>query len=369
MMKYKIPLSKPNITEEDKMAVKRCLDSSWISSKSPLVDKFEAEFAKKVSKTKYAASVNSATSAIFLALKSLGIGAGDEVIIPTFTMIATVNAVSWTGARPVLVDSVSFDDWNMETEQVEKKITKATKAIIPVHIYGYPCQMDEIQKIAKKYNLFIVEDAAEAIGSRYKGKNAGSFGIFSCFSLYVNKIITTGNGGIASTNNYYLYNKIKKISFFDFGEKKHFEHREIGYNLVMPGILASLGISQLKRLESLLDKRKKVFGWYRKHFDGWKYIRFIEPTKWQEPNFWFPAAVFKTERILKKVVRSLEANGVESRPFFKPIHLQEAYGADFAGEEYPFGEFFYRHGLLLPSFFDLSEREIKYICKVVKTAI
>ena len=199
MAKYKIPISRPNLTADDFIEIKKCFDSTWISSKSPWVDKFESEFAKKVSGTKYAVSVNSGTSALFLALKALGIGPGDEVIIPTLTMIATVNAVSLTGAKSVVVDSRSRDDWNIDPSQIEKKITPKTKAILPVHLYGYSCEMEEITRIAKKHHIFVVEDAAEAMGALYRGKQVGGLGDVSCFSLYANKIMTTGNGGMVAT--------------------------------------------------------------------------------------------------------------------------------------------------------------------------
>ena len=255
-MRYKIPISKPHLTSDDFNEIKKCFDSSWVSSKSPWVENFEIEFAKKVSKTKYAVAVNSGTSALFLSLKALGIGKGDEVIIPTFTMIATVNAVEWVGATPVLVDSISETNWNMDPKEVRKKITNKTKAIIPVHIYGYMCRMNEITKIAKENNLHVIEDAAEAMGSELDNKRAGSFGDVGCFSLYVNKTITAGNGGMISTNSKKIANKLKQLRFFDFNEGEHFKHNIVGYNLVMSGLQAALGLSQVRRFEKLLTKRR-----------------------------------------------------------------------------------------------------------------
>jgi perosamine synthetase len=364
-MIYKIPLSKPHLSKHDFLEIKKCFDSSWISSKSPWVEKFEKEFAKNISQTKYAVAVNSGTSALFLALKVLNIGPGDEVIIPTFTMIATINAVFWVGAKPVLVDCQSTEDWNISIEQIEKKITKRTKAIIPVHVYGYMIDMNKLNFLAKKYNLYLIEDAAEAMGSTFKEKNAGSFSNISCFSLYSNKIITTGNGGVLCTNDKNIYYLAKKISFFDFNEKIHFKHNLIGYNLVLSGLQAALGLSQTKNFKKMLKKRQLVFSWYKKFLKNNHNIKFIEPIKECKPNYWFPAIIFKNEKLKKKVIKALSQFKIETRDFFLPIHIQPVYKNEFEGEKYPNSEYFYKHGLLIPSFFAITKKEVGYICKII----
>jgi len=364
MKKIKIPISKPNLTKNDFLELKKCFDSSWISSKSPWVEKFEREFAKKVSKTKYAVAVNSGTSALFLAIKALSIGPGDEVILPALTMIATVNAITWVGAIPVLVDSASREDWNINSDKIEEKITKKTKVIIPVHIYGYPCDMKKIISIAKKHRLFIIEDAAEAMGSIYRGKVAGSWGDISCFSLYANKIITTGNGGMVCTNNKKIYRLIKKLEFFDFDEKTHFEHNIIGYNLVLSGLQASLGYSQIKRFDQLLEKRREIFKLYQENLKN-KNVRFIVSPKENNPNYWFPAIITKTPFLKQKVIEILSKNGVETRSFFLPIHLQPVYKSYFENEKHPIAEYFFERGLLLPSYYDLLKSEVWKICRII----
>lgn len=364
MTKFNIPISRPNLVREDLSEIKKCFDSTWISSKSLWVEKFEEEFSKKVSGTKYSVSVNSGTSALFLALKALNIGPNDEVILPTLTMIATVNAVTWVGAKPVLVDSTSYNDWNINLQEIEKKITKKTKAILPVHIYGYPCDMDEINKIAKKHGLFVIEDAAEAMGTLYKGKKAGSYGDISCFSLYVNKIITTGNGGMVCTNNRDIYKLIKKLSFFDFNEKIHFKHNLIGYNLVLSGLQAALGLSQLKRFEQVLHKRRQIFDWYYKNLKDTN-IKFISSHHKNDPNYWFPAIIVDNAKTKNVIVRELLRNKIETRNFFLPIHLQPVYKNKFNEEKYPVSEFFLERGILLPSFFDLSFAQVSNICKII----
>lgn len=344
--------------------IKKCFDSSWISSKSPWVEKFEIEFAKKISSTKYAISVNSGTSALFLALKALGIGPGDEVILPTLTMIATVNAITWVGAIPVLVDSTSSEDWNIDPTKIEEKINKKTKAIMPVHIYGYPCSMDKINNIAKKHKLYVVEDAAESMGSLYKGKLTGSLSDISCFSLYANKIITTGNGGMVCTNNKNIYQLIKKLSFFDFNQAAHFKHNLVGYNLVLSGIQASLGFSQIKKFDQLLKKRREIFKWYYTNLKS-KDVRFIISSQENNPNYWFPAVITKTPLLKQKIIDVLIENGVETRSFFLPIHLQPVYKKIFYKKNYPISEYFFERGLLLPSYYTLKKSEVEDICKII----
>jgi len=364
MTKFKIPISKPNLTEGDFLEIKKCFNTSWISSKSPWVAKFEKSFAKNISKTKYAVAVNSGTSAIFLALKALGIGAGDEVIIPALTMIATVNAVSWAGAKPVLIDSTSTLDWNINPDKIEEKITNKTKAIIPVHLYGYSCDMKKINIVAKKHKLFVIEDAAEAMGASFQNKRVGSLGDISCFSLYSNKIITTGNGGMVATNDEKIYDLLKKLEFFDFNEKNHFKHDLIGYNLVLSGLQASLGYSQVKRFDKLLAKRRLIFAWYRKNLVN-KNLKFIKPLSDDNPNYWFPALIAKDFNIKTRILTKLKNENIETREFFLPINMQPVYKEIFAGQDYPISEYFFKTGILLPSYYDLTLDNVKHICNLI----
>lgn len=364
-MNYKIPLSKPHLSGAELKEAEKCISSTWISSKSPSIETFEKLYAKHVAKTKYAASVNSGTSALFLALKALNIGPGDEVILPTFTMIATVNAVVWTGATPVLVDSTSREDWNMNIDEVRHKITRRTKAIMPVHIYGYMCDMEALQTLAEKHRLHIIEDAAEAMGSEYKGKRAGSFGTLSCFSLYANKIITTGNGGMVCTNSKELYGLIKKLAFFDFNEKTHFKHLLFGYNLVLSGIQGALGSAQVRKFDVLVAKRRKIYEWYSKYIKG-NDVHLMSVPENQKPNFWFPAVIFATSSKKNKAKNILEKKKIETRDFFMPVHQQPIYKGISNGGAFPNADYFATHGLLLPSFHALTEKEVLYISQLLK---
>lgn len=365
---YKIPFSKPHITSGDIRLVSDCLKSTWISSKSPQVEKFERIFAKKVSQTRYAVAVNSATSGLFLALKSLGIGEGDEVILPTFTMVATINAVLLAGAKPVLVDCRGANDWNISPEEIAKKISKKTKVILPVHIYGFVCEMDKISDIVKRQRIFVVEDAAEAMGSEYKGRRAGSFGDLACFSLYANKIITTGNGGMVTTSDKKLAEILRKIRFFDFGEKWHFEHKIVGYNMTLTGLQAALGISQLTRFGKYLAKRKLIHKWWKTYLKPTG-LKVVEALPNQNPNYWFPAVLFPNSTLKNKVANLLEKNGVETRNFFMPLHRQPVFRKMFKREKLPNSESFFEKGLLLPSYYELSKKDVKWASEVVMRAI
>lgn len=368
-MKYKIVLTKPYITDEERKEADKCIQSSWISSQSPWVGRFEALYAKKVSHTKYAAAVNSGTSALFLSLKALGIGPGDEVILPTFTMIATINAVVWAGATPVLVDSKSKDDWNMSILELEKSITPRTKAIMPVHIYGYVCDMDLINAIARKHKLHVIEDAAEAMGSEYLGKRAGSLSTISCFSLYANKIITTGNGGMVCTDSKRLYKIVKKLAFFDFNEDTHFKHLLFGYNLVLSGIQCALGVAQIKKFKASLTQRRLIYKWYLNNLKNNSEIQIMPRPKNQNPNYWFPAIMFKSSKLKKKTMKLFEDNQIEVRDFFIPAHQQPLYKNIFNVKGYPIADYFAEHGLLLPSYYGMRENELRTIISILHSVI
>ena len=237
-MEYKIPVSSPKIGEDEIHYITECIHSTWISGISPYVEKFEEEFARYCG-CKYGVATNSGTTALHLALATIGVGKGDEVIIPTFTMIATVNAVSYTGAKPVLVDS-EFNTWNMDVSQIEKKITERTRAIIVVHTYGHPIDMDPVLEIAEKHGLYVIEDAAEAHGAEYKGKRVGSIGHMGCFSFYANKIITTGEGGAIATNNKKLAEDLRRLRAYYFTPGTHFWHKKMAWNFRMSSIEAGI---------------------------------------------------------------------------------------------------------------------------------
>ena len=248
-----IPVSIPHVEFDDIKAINSVLKKGWISSDGPEVKSFEKKFSKKLNR-KYSIAVSNGTAALEIAIKSLGIKKNDEVIIPNFTIISNALAVIKQNAKPVLIDC-DLTTWNMKVEDIEKKINKKTKALLVTHIYSFANDMDKIVKICKKYKIFLIEDAAEVIGLKYKNKLCGSFGDLSTFSFYANKQVTTGEGGMISTNNLSLYNKCKSLRNLCFGKSQRFNHDDIGWNYRITNIQATLGISQLKRLNSTVKKK------------------------------------------------------------------------------------------------------------------
>ena len=255
-MKNKIPIYAPNLSGNEKKYVLDCLDSTWISSKGEYINRFETAFASYID-SKHAASVCNGTVALHLALVALGIGPDDEVIVPTLTYIASVNSIVYTGAKPVFVDSLA-SSWQMDTEDVKRKITAKTKAILCVHLYGQACNMDELVKIAKENNLYLIEDCAEAIGSKYKNQHVGTFGDVATFSFFGNKTITTGEGGMVTTNDETIHDRL--VHFKGQGLAKHREywHDVVGYNYRMTNICAAIGLAQLERVEEVLKRKKEI---------------------------------------------------------------------------------------------------------------
>ena len=252
-MSLKYPVYQPSLGNKEKENVLECLNSTWISSKGKFITQFEDSFSKYIG-VNHSAAVCNGTVAIHIALLALGIGAGDEVIVPSFTYIASVNAIKYTGAKPVFVDS-DLITWQIDPSQIEKKITQKTKAIMVVHLYGQPCEMDTIKEIANKHNLFIVEDCAEAFGSLYKGKHVGITGDIATFSFFGNKTITTGEGGMVVTNDSSLIEKVIHLKGQGLAKNREYYHDIIGYNYRMTNICAAIGSAQLERADELIEKK------------------------------------------------------------------------------------------------------------------
>lgn len=357
---YKISVCEPHIGSDEREYVKRVMDSGWLSSLGPEVKNFERNFAEKIG-VKHAISCSNGTAALHLALATLGIGPGDEVIIPTFTMIATINAVLYCGATPVLVDA----DYtmNMDVLQIVEKITPRTKCILPVHIYGYPCNMEKIREIAAVYNLWVVEDVAESHGAKFQGEMTGSIGDIGAFSCYANKMITTGEGGLLTTNDDELAERMRTLMNHAFSPERHFCHRLLGYNYRMTALQAAVGNAQVKNWDTLISNRKWVKAQYI-----WELQRIEEITipnkivgKGIEPICWmFGVQVDKDK---KNWIRNELANrGIETRNFFVPMHLQPVHYERFKGQRYPISEMLMETGFYLPSSGDLKTEDIEYIC-------
>ena len=256
-----IPVYQPSLSGNEKKYVIDCLDSNWISSKGKYVSLFEESFSEYIG-ARYSLTVCNGTMALHLALVTLGIGVGDEVIVPTLTYIASVNSIVYTGATPVFVDSLS-ETWQIDPDDIERHITKNTKAILAVHLYGHPCDMNRLQEIVKKHRIFLIEDSAEAIGSRYKNQHVGTFGDIGVFSFYGNKTITTGEGGMLVTNDQTLYERALHFRGQGLAKYREYWHDVIGYNYRMTNICAAIGLAQLEQVEEVLQKKRQISIWYQ----------------------------------------------------------------------------------------------------------
>jgi perosamine synthetase len=360
-----IPVCEPTQWGNEKKYVKKCMDTNWISSKGEFIEKFESTFAKKVG-AKYGVGVLNGTVALHLALAALDIGPGDEVIIPTFTMIATPNSVRYTGAKPVLVDS-ELKTWNIDASKIEEKITKRTKAIMPVHTYGHPCDMEAIMKIARKHGLYVVEDAAEAHGAIYKGRKIGCIGDAACFSFYANKILTTGEGGMVTTNDRKLAEKMQLLKNHAFSHERHFWHKILGYNYRMTNIQAALGLAQTENFDRFVNKRIENAMLYNSLLKDIDEITLPPSTRGIKNVYWMYGILLKNwSRITRDTLRyELASRGIETRTFFIPIHRQPVYKGWFKGS-YPNSEYLCTNGLYLPSSTSLTEKQIRYVAGTIK---
>jgi perosamine synthetase len=359
--RHKIPIYKPEITSSDIGEVMRAVSSGWVSSKGPFIEKFETNFSKYIG-TKYGVSTSNGTAALHLALCALGIGPKDEVLVPSFTFIAAANAVHYTGATPILVES-NQDYWCIEPTKLEESISKKTKAIVLVHVYGHPCEMDAILRIAKNYDLAVVEDCAEALGAEYKGRKVGSFGRISCFSFYGNKIITTGEGGMCLTNDAQIAEKMRVLRDHGMNPKKKYWHDVIGFNYRMTNLQAALGVSQLKRIDLLLRKKRSLAKSYESFFSNKANITPAPEMKWAKNVFWMYSILVGGGREKRdRLVIRLESQGIESRPFFYPVHTLPPYKN---GQSLPVAEKLSSSGINLPSGPQLTESEIERIVSVI----
>ena len=364
-----IPVCVPLLGEKELEYVTDCIKTNWISSKGKYVEEFEDKFAKYCG-CKYGITTTSGTTALHLALASIDLKTGDEVIIPASTMIATAFAVVYCGAKPVLVDAET-ETWNMDVEKIEEKITNKTKAIMPVHIYGHPCDMDPIRKLASKHNLYVVEDAAEAHGAEYKGKKTGGIGNIGCFSFYANKIITTGEGGMIVTNGEEIAERAKSLRNLCFPEEKRiYLHSEVGYNYRMTNIQAAIGLAQFEKIDELAEMRRQNAHRYNEYLKDVEGIRLPVEKEWAKNVYWMYSILIEDEFGMSRdeLMDRLMEYGIDTRTFFVPMHEQPVFRnmGLFEGERHPVAEELSRTGMYLPSSSGLKEEEIRYICDAIE---
>ena len=367
-----IPVCEPYLAGNELEYVTDAISTGWISSSGTYVNRFEEEFAKYCD-CKYAVSVCNGTIALHLALLSLDIGIGDEVIIPSFTMIASAFAVCYTGAKPVFVDA-DKDTFNIDVTKIEKKITSRTKAIMPVHIFGKICNMDAIIALAKKYNLYIIEDAAEAHGATYRGKKAGSFSDVAAFSFFANNNITTGEGGMIVTNNEDIAQKAKyfKNVCFPINGPRNYSHDDIGYNYRMSNVVAAIGLAQVEKADDYRAMRIRNNELYRKYLEGVPGIIFQSlPEEGCIDVCWMNTIVLDPEKFghtKDETVTFLKSQNIDTRLLFKSMSRQKSladFGCDCSGE-YIVTDWLNENGFYLPSASNLDEETIKNICRVIK---
>lgn len=357
-----IPVYEPVLGGNEKKYVLDCLETGWISSLGKYVPEFEQEFSSFCSR-KFGVSVANGTVALQLALMALDIREGDEVIVPDLTFVATANAVSYTGAKPVFVDSEP-DTWNMDPSRIEEKITKKTKAIIPVSLFGHPCDMDPILEIAKDHELFVIEDAAEAHGSEYKGRKSGSFGDVSCFSFYGNKIITTGEGGMCVTDNEKLANEMRFLKDHGMSSEKRYWHSKVGFNFRMTNIQAAIGVAQLEQIGKFIESKRKIARQYNSLLKDVKGISLPPEMPWAKSVYWMYSILVGDDYGMSRdeLAAKLKAAKIDSRPFFYPMHQLPMYKSE---RQFPVAERLSAQGLNLPSSPMLSKEDIERICRVI----
>jgi len=359
-----IPVNEPLLIGNEKRYLAECIDTGWISSEGPFVKNFEDQFADRVNR-KYGISVSNGSVALDITVAALGLGPGDEVIMPTFTIISCAAAIVRAGAVPVLVDS-DKDTWNMDAEQIEAKLTKNTKAIMVVHIYGLPVDMHPIVQLAKKYKLFIIEDAAEAIGQNYYNKPCGSFGDISVFSFYPNKHITTGEGGMVVTDNDELAGKCKSLRNLCFQPQHRFLHEELGWNYRLSNVQAAIGVAQLEKLEFSIIRKKEIGNRYLNNLKDISNVQFPQiKTKYAENLFWVFGIVLMDDKYIeaKEITDILKTKNIGTRPFFWPMHEQPIFHKMglFQGESHTNSEHIARKGFYIPSGLAITNEQIDIV--------
>ena len=367
----KIWLSSPHLSDNERKYVNEAFDSNWIAPVGPHINSFEEKISK-ISNDSHVAVLNSGTAAIHLALILLDVRIGDNVLCSSFTFAASTNPIVYLGAKPVFIDSEK-DTWNMCPILLENAIIelslkdKKPKAIILVHLYGYPAKMNEILAISKKYNIPLIEDAAEAIGSSYNGIPLGTFGDLGVFSFNGNKIITTSSGGAILSSNKKFIDKAKFLSTQARDEYPHYEHSEIGYNYRMSNICAAIGLGQIEVLKERVDKRRYIFDFYKEKLLDIKEIKFVDDLPGFYSNRWLTTILFKKDAAINRESMRLHLlkDNIESRPLWKPMHLQPVF-KKYQVFENGISEDLFERGLCLPSGSNMNEEDLMRVVRQIK---
>lgn len=376
-MKNKIYLSSPHMSDEgyEMEYIKEAFDTNWIAPLGANVNGFEQEFATKVG-SKYAAALSSGTAAIHMALKAAGVGQGDIVLCQDLTFSATANPIIYQNATPVFLDS-DYKTWNMDPKALKaafEKYGKQVKAVLVVHLYGLSADMAPIVELCKKYNATLIEDAAESLGTYYKGKHTGTFGKFGIFSFNGNKIITTSGGGMLVSDDEERINKVRFWSTQSRDKARHYQHSEIGFNYRMSNIVAGIGRGQLKVLDKRIEKKKYIYEFYKRELVNLEGVAFMPINDWNEPNYWLSVIILNNghsehseESCISplNIMEVLEKENIESRPVWKPMHMQPFFEEyDFIGEGV--SEKLFESGVCLPSDTKMTDEDLYRICNIIK---
>lgn len=365
----KIWLASPHMSEEgyEMQYVQEAFNTNWIAPLGPNVDEFEKELAEKVG-SKHAAAMTSGTGAIHLALKAAGVKEGDIVLCQSLTFSATANPIIYQNAIPVFIDS-DYETWNMNPKALEnafEKYGKRVKAVLLVHLYGLSTDMDKIMEICNRYNVAVIEDAAESLGAYYKGKHTGTFGDFGIFSFNGNKIITTSGGGMLVSNDEELVNKVRFWSTQSRDTARHYEHSELGFNYRMSNVVAGIGRGQLKVLDQRVAKKKYIFEYYKKELGNLEGIEFMPINDWNEPNYWLSVITLNGSVKPLELMETLEKENIESRPVWKPMHMQPFFAEyDYVGGKV--SEKLFENGVCLPSDTKMTYGDLERICSIIKS--
>jgi dTDP-4-amino-4,6-dideoxygalactose transaminase len=366
-MSSKIWLSSPHMSDEgyELEYIKEAFDTNWIAPLGANVDGFERELASKIG-AKHAAALVSGTAAMHMALKAAGVSQGDIVFCQDLTFSATANPIIYQNAVPVFIDS-NYETWNMDPKALEEAFDKYpnVKAVIVVHLYGLSADLDPIIELCKKHNVTLIEDAAESLGTTYKGKYTGTFGDYGIFSFNGNKIITTSGGGMLVSNN---EERIAKVRFWATQARdkaRHYQHSELGYNYRMSNIVAGIGRGQLKVLEQRIAKKKYIFEFYKRELNGLKGIKFMPINEWNEPNYWLTCITLSGKVSPIDIIEALERENIESRPIWKPMHMQPVFASyDFISKGV--SEKIFENGVCLPSDTKMTDDDLERVCSIIK---
>ena len=364
----KIWLSSPHMSDEgyEMQYVQEAFDTNWVAPLGPNVNEFEKEVAAKVG-SKHGAALLTGTAAIHLALKVVGVGEGDIVLCQSLTFSASANPIIYQNATPVFIDS-DYETWNMCPKALEAAFDKygdKIKAVLVVHLYGFSADMDKIMEICNQYNVPVIEDAAESLGAYYKGKHTGSFGKFGVISFNGNKIITTSGGGMLVSND---EEKIKKVRFWSTQSRdaaRHYQHSELGFNYRMSNVVAGIGRGQLRVLDQRVAKKKYIFEFYKRELGQLENVEFMPINDWNEPNYWLSVMTLKGSVRPLDVMEALEKENIESRPVWKPMHMQPFFAEyDYVGGDV--SEKLFENGVCLPSDTKMTDEDLERICGIIK---